>query len=274
LIFAIPPRRVTIEIRPLVSAPRRRLQRLVDRHPGDRQVAAEVGLREDADGVSGPIQFARRRADAALPPVADGAGAGADGALGHRTASRSANRLEHVLARDVEAANVVQPAVVGFADQRVHRSDLLVAGLRDRVACDRVDRSADAQRVRQHDRCFNRAELGDLRRSRQLPKRVADEHGAGHLVLKHVAAVRHDRRHAGADAVALHDRGVADPDAVHVGNRVEWAGRVDAGRDADVARPWPGRLRRGRADNNCRDRCDRSKPISSFHVCLSLTCQA
>jgi hypothetical protein len=89
-----------------------------------------------------------------------------------------------MIASDVQAADVVEPAVVRLANERVDRTDLLVARLGDRVADDGVNRHADAERIRQDDRRFDRAELRDLRRARQLAKRIADEHRAGDLVLK------------------------------------------------------------------------------------------
>ncbi len=100
----------------------------------------------------------------------------------------------HVIGPNVQAANVVQAAVVGLANQRVHRSHVRVARLIERPAHEAFDGGADAQRVGQRDRRLDRAELIDLRRAGELAEGVADEHGAGHLVLKHVAAVRNDRR--------------------------------------------------------------------------------
>ena len=78
-----------------------------------------------------------------------------------------------MIAGHVQAADVVEPAVVRFADERVDRTDLLVARLGDRVADDSVNRDADAERVREDDRRFDGAELRDLRRARQLAKRIA-----------------------------------------------------------------------------------------------------
>ena len=62
------------------------------------------------------------------------------------------------------------------------------------------------ERVGEDDRRFDRAELLDLRRAGELAEGVADEHRAGDLVLEEIAAVRQDRRHAGADGVALDER--------------------------------------------------------------------
>jgi hypothetical protein len=154
----------------------------------------------------------------------------------HRTGGRRANRGDDVIARDVEAADVVQPAVVGLPDQRVDRSHLFVPGLRERIGDDAFDAGADAEGVGEDDRRLDLPELEDLSRSRQLAERVADEHRAGHLVLKEVPAVRQDGRHSGADVVALDDRGVTDLHAGDVGDRVERTRREHAGRKAEVAR--------------------------------------
>jgi hypothetical protein len=51
-----------------------------------------------------------------------------------------------------------------------------------------------------------------------------------------------DRGHAGAAAIAFDDRRVADADAADIGDRIERAGRVDAGCEAEIARARP-RLR-------------------------------
>ena len=137
-----------------------------------------------------------------------------------------------MLARDVEAANVVQRPVVRLADERVHGPHLLIAPLGDRPGDDRLHGRADGERVRQHDRRLDRAELLHLRRSGKLPEGVPDEDRARHFLLKQVAAVREDRGDARADVVALDDRRVPDADAGHVGDRVQRTRRPHAGRDA------------------------------------------
>ena len=119
-----------------------------------------------------------------------------------------------------------------------------VALLRERPLYEPFDGRADAQGIGERDRRFDGAELVDLGRTRELAERVADEHGAGHLVLKQVAAVWHDGRDTGANVVAGYDRGVTDLHAGHVSDGVECAGREDAGRDSEGS---CGRsLRRGR----------------------------
>src|SRR5262249_388380 len=62
-----------------------------------------------------------------------------------------------------------------------------------------------------------------------------DVHRAGHLLLKEIAAVREDGRDAGADVLAAHDGGVADANAVHVGDGVERPGWQRADGHAEVA---------------------------------------
>ena len=70
-----------------------------------------------------------------------------------------------------------------------------------------------------------------------LPKPLPMTTAAGDLVLKDVAFVRHDRRHAGADALALDDRAMADAHAAHVRDRVERSGIEDTDRHAEIAQP-------------------------------------
>ena len=61
----------------------------------------------------------------------------------------------------------------------------------------------------------------DLRRSRKLAECVPHKHGAGHLLLEQVSAVRKHRRHAGPHIVACDDGRLTDLDASHVGDRIE-----------------------------------------------------
>ena len=59
------------------------------------------------------------RAGAELPP-----------STGPSVASRIA--AEHVLAPNVKATNVIQAAIVGLADERIHAADLLIPRLTER----------------------------------------------------------------------------------------------------------------------------------------------
>ncbi len=224
------------------------------RHTGNREIAAEVRLRENADRVA-RRDLPRRRADAAFPTERNRPGAGAHGALGDGPALRIANRIQDVLGLDVQAANVVQPAIVGLPDDSVYRLHTLVARLSEGVAHDSIDGDTDGERIGEHDWGFDRAELGNLRRTGELAKRVADEDGAGDLLVEHVPVVRHDGRHSGPHGVAFDDRGVADPYAGDVRDGVERAGRQHARDDAEIARARP--LLRRHAETDGRDASDR-----------------
>ncbi|MFN7985501.1 MAG: hypothetical protein U0Q11_26980 [Vicinamibacterales bacterium] len=68
-----------------------------------------------------------------------------------------------VLPRHVEAANVVQSAVVGLAHKGIYRTHFLVPSLRERVAHHGIDGGSDGQRIGQDDRRFDGAKLVDLR---------------------------------------------------------------------------------------------------------------
>jgi hypothetical protein len=91
----------------------------------------------------------------------------------------------------------------------------------------------------------------DLRRPRELAEGVPDEDAARDLVAEDVARVRKDGGHARANAVALDDREVADAHPGDVGDRVEGAGRKDAGGQADVTGARAGLRPRGGDDGQC-----------------------
>ena len=141
-----------------------------------------------------------------------------------------------MLARDVEATDVVQAAVVGLADERVHGPDVLVAGLGERPADDRVDGDADPERVGQNDRRFDGAELLHLRRSGELAEGVADKDRAGHLLTKEIPGVRKDRGHACPHGVSRHQSRVSDAHASDIRDGVERPRAAGAGLDAEVTR--------------------------------------
>ena len=120
-------------------------------------------------------------------------------------------RREHVRRPHGQRADVVQTAVVGLADERVHRPDLIVARLRQRPLHEALDDGANRQGVGQGDRASRSCRARPPGSSpASLPKALPDEHRAGHLVLEHVAGVRHDDGDAGAGAVALAQREMAD----------------------------------------------------------------
>ena len=96
-------------------------------------------------------------------------------------------------------------------------------------------RLTDGERVRQQDRRLDLAELDDLRRAHELAEAIADYDCRGHLVLEHVAFVRHDRSHAGADAIAFDECAMSDAHAVHVGDCVERPGIEDAEGNSEIA---------------------------------------
>ena len=130
----------------------------------------------------------------------------------------------------------------------------VVAGLIERPLHEPFDRGADAQRVGQRDRRFDRAELVDLRRAGELAERVADEHRARHLVLKHIAA-RAERSTVTPVRTSSPsiERGVPDAHAGDVGDRVERARREHARREPDIARARPRRVCAANVQRRTRD---------------------
>lgn len=70
----------------------------------------------------------------------------------------------------MHATNVVEFAVVGFADHCVHRTNRFIAGMMQRVANKCLESNRHAQRIDQRDRRLDVTKLIDLRRADQLPK--------------------------------------------------------------------------------------------------------
>src|SRR5690606_41425460 len=165
----------------------------------DPQRAAVVRLHEDTDGVA--VDDAGRRADAAFPTEAGGAGPRADRPLLDGTVRGGGDRVEHVFLGDVSASDVVEHTVVRLPDHRVHRRDRLVPRLGERPGDGTVDTARDAQRVREDDRGLDRAEFGHLGGAGQPPDRVADEHTTGYLLLIDVAGLGDDRGDPGPHVV-------------------------------------------------------------------------
>src|SRR5207245_9132856 len=91
-----------------------------NRHAGNQQVSAEVGLHEHTDGP--PTRFSAqlpaRRPNAALPAKGDGSPPGPDGTLRDRPRHRAIARVQPVGLSDRTRADVIQIAVVGLGDDR------------------------------------------------------------------------------------------------------------------------------------------------------------
>ena len=184
----------------------------------------------------------RRRARAALEPVAVHPGAAADRALGDRPRGRRVERRHRDLRRDVTAVDVVQVAVPRLGDHRQQPGG--------------TEHRDDAPRPIAPSRCGRRPRecvlvMSDRHRERPA---LLDPGGAGHLA---VAVERvppggtglpeagvtagHDRGDAGAHrpladhqwSVAVDERRHADRETGHVGDRVQRTGRAGE-RDAEA----------------------------------------
>ena len=153
----------------------------------------------------------------------------------------------------MQSANVVEPAIIGLADERVDRSNLLVSWLVQRPAHNSFQRCSNAKRIGQRDRCFNRAEFIDLRRTGELAECVAHIDGPGHLLLKDIAGMRNDYRDPGPNVIARYEGRMSHADAGHIRDGVEWSRGKHPRRETDVARARTRRLRRDRSDTQHRD---------------------
>ena len=146
------------------------------------------------------------------------------------------------------AADVIELAVVGFADDGIDAADVFIALLVERIGDDPFDALGHGKGVGQHDRRLDGTQFADLRHAGEFAETVAHIHGGGALAAEEIAFVRHDGRDAGTDVVAFDDRDLADFHAGHVGNGVIGSGLEDSRGDAEISDAAPlGRL------GECRD---------------------
>ena len=197
-------------------------QALPDRDTVDLEDATVIGLHQDADRIAAQIgrQHARGSTDTAFPTEADRARTGADTAFFHRTALGAEDGFHHIVGLDMAAADVVEPAVVGFTDNGVDTAHIFIARLIERVVQDAFDALGYRQGICQYDRGFDVAKFLDLRHAGELAETISGKNGGRTFLAEDIAVVRHDGRDAGADVVAFNDRNLADLDARDVGDGI------------------------------------------------------
>ena len=185
---------------------RDRLQLAPHRHAGDRQAPAVVRLHQHADGPFVLPAGVTRRDDVPMPPFQPNATVPVPAPTAPSSTAplvRAVDRRRDVLARARagRGCRSAPPSLVSPTSALTERTFSL-------PGCASVQRTTASsaaptrERVRQHDRRLDRAELLDLRRAGELAERVADEDRAGHLLAEQIAAVRQDRRDAGAHGIA------------------------------------------------------------------------
>ena len=145
----------------------------------------------------------------------------------------------------VKAVDVVQPAIPCLGD---HRQAPPIAGLvsravRESPGDDRIARDADAVRVCDNDRSFEKPALLHPGRAGHLAISVQAEVAGVNRIVQRLMAARHDRGHAGAHrafadfefSLAADQGGVADLHARDIGDRIELSGcAVES--NAEIAR--------------------------------------
>src|SRR5215472_1078030 len=102
--------------------------------------------------------MARACADSSFPAEGDGSFSCADGAFFDWAAASFAQGALDVFCIDMEATNVIEPAVVGFAYERIDAKYVFVFRFGQRPTGDRSGGVPNAQRARENDRRFNLAE--------------------------------------------------------------------------------------------------------------------
>ena len=219
-----------------------------DGHAVDREPFAAAVVRLDQRAHHVPTLLPRQRPggrpDAALELVADHAGPTADVAFGDGPVGGRLQRRPQVLGPDVLAVDVVEHPVPRLADHGQAPPELPPPPAADVGRDQGVADHAHAVRVGDGDRGGEHAGLPDPVQAGDLAVAVQPvAPGEQRAVLDPVVG-NHDRD-AGSDrsrphperAVPRDQRGVAHPDASHIGDRVQRARRVPADPDAQLARP-------------------------------------
>src|SRR5437764_6446075 len=183
--------------------------------------------------------MARTCADAAFPAKGNRSLARAHGTFLDRAAASFVQSALDVLGSDVESADVVEPAIVGFTDDGINAEDVFVSGLRQGPANQSGRGLPDAQSIGEHDRCFDLSELDDLCGADELAKRVEDKNCTRAFVLKNIPRVRQNGRDSRSDVFAFDDSDLTHLDAGDVGDGVVRAGIVDTWMNTQFARSRP-----------------------------------
>src|SRR5438046_3244255 len=113
------------------------MQLLPNGNAGNRETAPEICLDKDSDHEAAFFfgKMARTCSDAAFPAERDGSFAGANGSFFNGAASGFAQSERDVLGFDVEPADVVKPAIVGFTDERIEAAQVMVDRLCQGTIC-------------------------------------------------------------------------------------------------------------------------------------------
>jgi hypothetical protein len=166
----------------------------------------------------------------------------------------------------VPATNIVEVAVVGFSDQRIHRAHRLIAGEAQQVIDQRVGHPRHVQGGSQRDGGFDLAQFLHLGGSSQLPESVAHINRAGNFIPKQVPAVWQHHGDSSADGIPLDERGMAHAHALDIGNGIQRTRRERPHDQSDVACPRarcrllrPQRRRRG--NHGCKQEAFHCRPV-------------
>ena len=134
----------------------------------------------------------------------------------------------------VQAADIVQHAVVALTDQRIDGAglDADIFILLQHILDQGVGGSADAQSVGHDDGGFNGAQLFHLHQTHGLAEAVDDAGRSHNLLLEHVALVGQNGGNAGIDIGTVTDGHMANFHAGNVGNQVASTGSAAANLNA------------------------------------------
>ncbi len=156
-----------------------------------------------ATGVSAPgyrREDARSGAGTAFEFITDHSGSAADTAFGDRASFCTVERARDILWFQVEAIDVVQPAVPRLRHDRQAPpvTSLVRRPMRQAPGDDRVARHADTVGVRNYDRPFEESAFLHPGRAGHFAIAVQAESAGVNRIVERVMAARNNRGHAGA----------------------------------------------------------------------------
>ena len=226
---------------------RGRLQLLPNRDSRDRETTAEIGLHEDAEHKPALFfrQMARTRADSAFPSKGSSALARSDRAFLDGSGACFLQGALDVFWLDVKSADIVQPSIIRFADNRIHACNIFIARQTECPIGQGCGCLPNAQGICQHNGCLYLPEFVDLRGADEFTESVVNENRACNFVLKDIFPTRQDCRDASANVFTLRDCDLANQHACYVRDGVLRSGIIDAGPDSQFAcsRPVFGEVR-------------------------------
>ena len=134
----------------------------------------------------------------------------------------------------MHAADIVESAIVSFADQCVNTAHPLISALAQGPTDDGFHSRADTERISEHDGRFYVAKFVDLRGTGEFAEGVAHEDRAGDFIEEQITRVREYNGDARADVETFDEGEVSNAEPGNVGDGVPTAGLEGARSESEV----------------------------------------